>query len=479
VKNISTKVSKRKILWPLIEKTGYILIQFLVSLILARMLAPADFGIIAITNIIIGIASVLTDSCFSQSLIQAKTVGKNEYSTVFYIQLCLSVFLYFIIFILSPFLAVYFNNTNVTNILRVQSLVLIINAFGIVQLAYLQRNYYLKLIAKLNIVSALFSGIISITYASYSCDYNALIAYSLSNSIIYNILLWHYSDWHPILRFKFNAAKELFRYGSKLLISGIMSIFFSNLVALLIGKIISANELGYYNIAKRMKDIPAQLFNNINQRYYFSFFSRNQNEDRVLRRYLNHMVFMLSYFICPLLIMLYITSNSIITFVLSEKWIGAVFYFNIFISFIFFYLLNSFALTILKAKGRSDMFLKLEIFNSTVLLFALAICFLKYSNYFAVAESLINILACCINLYVVGNLINYNIKKLFKDLLSSILPGLIALIAVLLIQIFIINKTIGYNIILILFSISIYMLSAKLMNSKVQKYSLLKLKRLF
>lgn len=422
--------------WALAERFGYLTLQFVSNIVLARLLLPEDFGLIGILLIFVVISEVLVDSGFSTALVQRKNILSVDKSTVFYINLLLSFIIYIFLFFLSPTISDFFNDKNLSLLLRLIEFKIVIDALGTVQFALLKRNMNFRLIAKVRIISILFAVSVSIFLAALGYGVYALIIQHLVFSLLRVILVWIYSEWRPKLEFSFNSLSYLFGFGSKLMLQQILSETYENFQSVLIGKYFCPSDLGFYTQAKQLQYVPVSSLTSVITSVSFPAFSKFQDQKiklkAMVRRNLNALLFINT----PLMCFLTVLAKPIIVLLYSEKWLSSVPYFQFLcLGFGVFLVIHQSNLTLLKAVGRSDYILYLELIKKTLGFIFLIIGMNLYGIWGILYGLLINsFLEMFFNGFFVNKEINYSVLEQFKDLaltlLYSLFPSLVVLVLV-------------------------------------------------
>ncbi len=253
-------------------------IQFLVGIILARLLTPHEFGLIGMLTIFIALSQSFIDSGFANALIRKQDCTQVDYSTVFYFNFVVSIIIYFVLFFSASSISVFFNEPQLELLLQVFGIGLILNAIGTIQRTILTKEINFKLLMRISIVSSIISGIIAITLAYNNFGVWSLVVLTLSRFGFNSLLLWLWGKWMPNLVFSYASFKELFSFGSKLLMSGLLDATYRNIYFLVIGKYFSSIELGYYTKADQFKAIPSQYLTMIIQRVSYPLLSNIQEE---------------------------------------------------------------------------------------------------------------------------------------------------------------------------------------------------------
>lgn len=349
-------------LWMMVERFGYLTIQFISNLALARLLMPEDFGTIGIMMVFITLSNVFIDSGFSASLIQKKEITEKDKSTVFFTNLILSVIVYCLIFIFSPWIAYYFHNNELQNLLRVLGIILIIDAFCAIQNTILMRNMNFKLITQIKLAAIIIAASIAIFLAYKGFGIWALIVQYILYSIIRTITTWIFAKWRPSLAFSKKSFKTLFGFGSKLLLSTFVAELYVNFQQILIGRYYKPSDLGYYSQARQFQQIPTGTISQVINSVAFPAYAKLQNDRTSLKSLFRQNVRIVAYINTPIMMLLASIAHPLIILLYSSKWVGSIGYFQFLcIGFGIFLAIHQCSLSVLKAIGRSDYVLKLEI----------------------------------------------------------------------------------------------------------------------
>ena len=312
------------IVWTLVERMSIQVCQFVIGIILARLLMPEDYGIIGMLAIFMALAQSLLDSGFNRALIQKKDRNDVDYSTVFYFNIVISVLIYLVFFIASPYIAKFYNTPELNDVTKVVSIAVIINALSLVQTAKLtiELNFRLQSIA--SIISTVLSGLIGIVMAYAGYGVWALVAQSLSSAGIRTMVLWFTSHWKPILVFSTSSFKQLFSFGSKLLVGDVIHTIYTNMYTLVIGKAFKLADVGYYNRANGYASLPFSVVGQVVNKVMFPLLSEKQDDNEALVRAYSKM-FRLSLFLyAPLMFGLCALAKPLVVVLIGEKWLGCV-----------------------------------------------------------------------------------------------------------------------------------------------------------
>ena len=313
------KQSIQGVIWTSIQQFGSQGISFIVSILLARLLSPSEFGLVAMILVFISISETILDSGLSQSLIRTVDPDTSDYSTVFYFNLVVSLLLYGILYLSAPFISMFYEQPALTELLRVLGIILIVKAFSIVQLTKLTKEMNFKLQTIILLPALLGSALVAVIMAFNGFGVWSLVAYRLIREILNSSLLWIYSKWKPNLLFSILKFKYHFKFGVNLLFSGILNGVFNNLYALIIGKYFSAAQLGYFNRANSLKQLPVQNLGNILNKVTYPMFSKINNNDQKLRKAYLKVIGLSIFVMSPIMIFMGVLAKPLILFLLSQE----------------------------------------------------------------------------------------------------------------------------------------------------------------
>lgn len=407
--------------WSSIQTFGNQIIGFGVSLILARLLLPAEFGLIAMIGIFMAISSVLIGSGLGGSLIRTDDPTQDDYSTVFVFNLVGSVFLYCVMFLSAPLIADFFERSELISITRIYCLTFIINAFSAVQVTRLHKNLDFKTETKASLTSGLISGVTGVTLAYMDFGVMSLVWMGIAGSLVNVIMLWGQSGWKPSLTFNKQKFRYHFGFGSKLMISSLLDTIFTNAYVLVIGKFFSATQLGFYNRADSMKQLPVSTLSSILSKVTFPIFAEIKNDNVRLKSVYKQIMKMVVFIIAPILALMAAMGEPLLRFLFTEKWLPAVPYFQILCIAGVLYPLHTYNLSILNVKGRSDLFLRLEVIKKILLSIILVISF-SFGIYGLLwGQVIFSFLAFFINTHYSGKFLKYSSLEQLADILPILL----------------------------------------------------------
>lgn len=404
------------VIWTLMQNSGIQIVGFIVSIFLARILAPAEFGIIGMISIFIAVGNVLVNSGMSNSLIRTKNITELDYSTVFTFNLIISILIYFLIFISADKIANYFLTPVLASIIKVYCLTFIINALSVVQLTKLSKDFKFKIQMKISIISVLCSGVLGIYLAYHDFGVWSLVYMYLSQSILSTILLWIYSGWIPDFNFSTEKLKSHFSFGYKLMISGLLDCIFNNSYLVIIGKVFSPTQLGYYTRADSFKQLTSVNYATAISKVTFPILASLNDNTYRLKNALRNSIQMTVFVTAPIILFCGLMAKPIFKLLFTETWLPAVPYFQILSIVGLLYPLHSFNLNILQIKGRTDLFLRLEVYKKVLVAISLLFIF-PFGIYGLLwGQVFVSILGFFINTIYSKSLINYKTTEQIKDI---------------------------------------------------------------
>lgn len=396
-------------------------IGFIISVVLARLLLPAEFGIIGMIAIFMGIGGALVDSGLASSLIRTPDANEDDFSTVFYFNILGSIIIYFILYLTAPFIANFFEQPILKNITRVYGVTFIINAFSTIQLARLTQMMDFKTQMKVSVPSIIGGGLLGIVLAYMGYGVWSLVWMRLFQSFLNSLQLWIVSKWKPSFIFNVKKFKYHFHFGYKLLLSGLLDTVFTNIYTLIIGKLFVPAQLGFYTRANSVVQLPVENISGALNKVTYPLFAQIKDDNERLKNVYKKILQMVSFLIAPTLIIMGVLATPLFRFVFTEKWLQAVPYFQILCISGFMYPFHFYNLNILNVKGRSDLFLKLEIIKK-VLMVATIIISIPFGMYGLLWGMVImSALALSINAHYSGKFIHYNGFEQLKDVLPILL----------------------------------------------------------
>ena len=404
-------------IWSLLQNMGGRGLSFLVTIILARLLTPAYFGLIGMLSIFITISQALVFSGFNEALIQKKDIDEGDYSSVFWLNLVVSMMLYCVLFFSAPFISSFYDQTALTDITRVYAIVFVVNAFSYVQETRLRREMRFRTLTVMQLPSAIVGGIVSILMAFMGMGVWSIVALELVTRFVFAVQISLYSHWRPLFIFEFSKVKRLFDFGWKLMASSLLNAIYQNIYTVVIGKFFSLNSVGYYQTAYKVVKTPSSTLSNSLGTVVFSAFSSIQDDDVRLKIAYKGIITQVLFWICPAFLFTAILADPLFDMVFGTQWMPAVPYFRMLCIVGVFYPLNAYNLTIVKVKGRSDLFLKLELIKKLVVSIGVVIS-VPLGVFFLVGFQAVSaIISYYINSYFSGRFIQYPMKEQIRDIL--------------------------------------------------------------
>ena len=415
-------------LWMMVERFGYLTIQFISNLVLARLLMPEDFGTIGLMMVFITLANVFVDSGFSASLIQKENVTEQDKSTVFITNLILAFFVYGILFVVAPRIANYFHNEALLSLLRVLGIILLIDAFCAIQNTILTREMNFKLLTKIKLASIIIAAIVAVSLAYKGFGIWALVVQYIVYSTIRTIVTWLVSNWKPMLGFSKESFDTLFSFGFKLLLSTFVAELYVNFQQILIGRFYKPADLGYYSQARQFQQIPTGTISQVINTVAFPAYAKLQNDREALRELFRQNVRLVGYFNTAIMMLLASIAQPLIILLYSSKWIGSIGYYQFLcVGFGIFLAVHQCSLSVLKAVGRSDYVLKLEIVKK-ILGVVLIIIGLNIYGIWGILYALVlnSFIEIFLNGHYLSKELNYNGFNQIMDILPSIIVSSIS-----------------------------------------------------
>lgn len=466
--------------WSAIERFSVQGIQFVIGLILARLLTPSDYGIIGMVAIFMAISQTIIDSGFSKALIQKQDRTEVDFSTAFFFNIIVGLICYLILFLASPYIASFFNEPILKDVLRVLAINLFLNSLAVVPIAKLSIKVDFKTQSKASIVSTILSGALGIVLAYKGVGVWALVAQSVSHSFINVVVLWYLLKWRPQWKYSWKSFKKLFGYGSNVLVAGIVSTIYANINTLVIGKFYTPNDLGNFTRGQQFPSLLSTNLTTIVQRVTFPILSKIQDDDNRLSSVYRDYIKISSLGIFFLLILLSFIADPLVTFLLTDKWIDAVIYLQVFCYALMFDHICAINLNLLYVKGKTNLVLRLEIIKKSIA-FIILMSSIPFGVFaICLSQVVYTQVAVYINTYYTGKLLNLGYFKQLKDYMPYFIISLIACLPCWLIQNIeglhpILSIILGGTIAVVIYVILLYVIKDDIF----KKYILSEIKRRF
>ncbi|HRP31124.1 MAG TPA: lipopolysaccharide biosynthesis protein [Agriterribacter sp.] len=424
------------IIWTLAQQTGVQGVNFLVQLCLARILLPEAFGLIAIVQIFIAIGNALMDGGMTASLIRMEKPDQRDFSTVFFINLLSSIVFYLILFIAAPYISEFFKQPLLTPIIRIYPISFVIQALVGVQTAKLTKEMNFKLQMYMQIPATFCGGLVGLLLAYTGAGVWSLVWMQLTTAFLFMIQHWFRTNWRPSFIIDREKLRFHFNFGYKLTLSSLITSIYIHSYTLIIGKLYSATQLGYFNQANTLRMFPVTNITIALQKVTYPVFSSLQHNNEKLKQAFKKITSLVFFIICPVMMSLILLASPLFRFALTEKWLPAVPYFQILCISAIVYPHSLYNLNIVLAKGRSDLHFKLELLKkgSSVLFFLLIIPFGIWGVVYASALSMF--IQAFINALYSGRMINYSFRSQVLDIMPTVLIATSSMFIVYFLQVF-------------------------------------------
>lgn len=427
--NIKNKVLSG-LFWKIMENGGVQGVQFVVSIVLARLLSPDEYGIISLITIFITIANVFVQSGFNTALIQKKEADEVDFSSVFYLSLGVAAILYAALFLAAPFIGNFYDKPELSPVLKVLSLILFFGAFNSIQTAVVSRRMQFRKLFFSSLGAVAASGMLGIACAGLGAGVWALVIQQLSYQLISGIILWFTVRWRPRRLFSWERVRVLFSFGWKLLCSSLIDTVYNNVYGLIIGKIYNSEMLAHYD---KGNQFPQLLVNNINgaiQSVMLPALSTSQDERERMKAMVRRSITTSSFLVVPMMAGLMAVAEPMISLLLTDKWLPCVPFLRLMCLSYAFWPIHTANLQAINAMGRSDVFLKLEIIKKGIGIAAL-IAGLPFGVYVMVAlKPVVSLISTFVNAWPNQKLLGYSLKEQWADLLPSFLLSAVMGVAV-------------------------------------------------
>ena len=411
--------------WSFIDNSASLGLSFIFGLILARLLSPREFGLIGMITIFIAIAGAFVNSGFGAALIRKQDCTQADYSTVFYFNLIIGLLFYLLLFFTAEEISKFFNEPLLKPMVRVLSLGIIINALTLIQSIRLTKRIDFKLQTKVSIIAIVLSGSVGIVMAFTGYGVWSLIVKIILGYLLTFLLLWYWNKWKPSLIFSVASFKELFSFGSKLLASGLIDTIYTNIYYLVIGKYYTAVELGYYTRAEQFQSLPSSNIQGVIGRVSYPVLTTIQDDIPRLREVYKKMIRSTMFITFVLMLGMAAVARPMVLSLIGEKWEPSVIYLQMLCFVGMFFPLHALNLGMLTVKGRSDLFLRLEIIKKALAVPVIIIGVICGIKAMILGMLLLTLIAYYLNSYWSGRLIGYSFLEQIKDILPSFLLAVV------------------------------------------------------
>ena len=411
------KKTVKGVMWSSVERFSMQGVHFLVTLILARMLTPDDFGLIGMLLVFIAISQSLIESGFSLALIRKQDRNDVDNSTVFYFSVITSLFVYLLFYAIAPWVSLFFHEPQLTELMRVLCVVIIFNSFSIIQRVLFTATIDFRTQAKATTIAAVLSGIVGIVCAYKGAGVWALVIQYLANSFLNTVLLWYYSSWRPLLVFSWKSFKELYFFGFNLMLVGVLETLYQNSYQIFIGKFFSASSLGHFTQAKTIANFPSSNLSGVISRVTYPIMSTIQDDNERLSEVYRRLARIIAFGVFPLMCGLAALSVPTIHALIGSKWhFAAILMVPLSFSFMF-YPIHAINMNVLQVKGKSKLYLKSEMIKKVI-----SIAFLVGTIPFGIVvmcygRIVSSILTLLVNIFYTSRQVEISLYSLIKDLL--------------------------------------------------------------
>lgn len=427
--NIRQKVFSN-LLWRFAERMGAQLVQFVVSIILARILAPEAYGVVALITVFTSILQVFVDSGLGNALIQKKKADQLDFSTVFYTNIIFCIILYIALFFLAPVLADFYDQPSMVWLIRVLGITVLISGIKNVQQAYVSRNMLFRKFFYATLLGTVLAAIVGIVMAYKGFGAWALVTQQVLNVTVDTIVLWIIVKWRPTRQFSFQRLRTLFSYGWKLLVSSLIDATYNNARQLVIGKVYSTEDLAYYNRAKQMPNLLVDNVNSSIDSVLLPSMSSVQDKRDMVKSMTRRAIKTSMFIMAPLMIGLAAVANNLVVTLLTEKWLPCVPFLMILSVYYMFWPIHTANLNAIKALGRSDIFLKLEVAKKVAGV-AILIVSLRFGPlgiaFGMLAEGVVSL---AVNMWPNRKILEYGYIEQIRDIIKPVILAIIMGLAI-------------------------------------------------
>lgn len=411
--------TKKGIYWTFFNMFATNGLSFIVGIIMARLLSPSDYGITALPAVFMAVANIFINAGFATAMIRKAELKEEDLSTAFIYSTAVGITCYMILFFCAPLIADFYNVPVLIPLLRVTALTFIWSPLSIPQNIIMQRKLDFKTPTKIAITTNIIGSIIGISLAYMGYGLWSLVASGVVSSISTVILTWFAVRWLPTTGWSKDSFKYLWDFGNKMMASALLDTVYCNIAPIIIGKYYSTADLGVYNRAQNYVNLIAKQGTGVIQKVTFPVLSKLQSDDEALERNYRKMLKVSAFVLFPVMTLLAALAKPFIIILVTEKWIGSVILLQLLCFDFMWYPIHAINLNLLQVKGRSDLFLKLEIWKRLLCLTVMA-CTLPFGLIYFVAAGIISSFICLfINTYYTGKLINVGFMKQMRDLLPT------------------------------------------------------------
>jgi O-antigen/teichoic acid export membrane protein len=429
MENSLKKKTLHALSWSFLESAGLLGVRFVLGIVLARLLFPEQFGLIGMLTIFMAVAQSFLDSGFGAALIQKRDVTQIDTCSIFYFNIAVGVAAAALLCLFAPWIAAFYNQPILTPLTRAMSLTIVINSFGLIQGTILAKQINFKTLTKVSLIASIMSGIIGVILAATGFGVWSLVVQQIFSTFFRTVFLWLSHTWRPALIFSLKSLREMFSFGSRLLASGLLEQIFSNIYLLVIGKLFSAADLGFFTRAQTFGELPSQTLSGMVGQVTFPVFSTIQDDPARLKRGMKKALTVLVLVNFPMMIGLAIIGRPLVLMLLTEKWAGCIRYLQLLCLVGLLYPLHVINLNLLKALGRSDLFFRLEIIKKVLIIINIALTWRWGISAMIYGMIALSTICYYLNSYYTGILIGYPLREQLRDLapylIMAVLMGVV------------------------------------------------------
>ena len=403
------------VVWNFIEKVLIRGVSFFISIILARLLSPSDYGLIGMLAVFVSISNVFIEGGLAKALIQRQDCQDIDFSTAFVANVGMSLVIYLVMFISAPWIAAFYNEPILIPLTRILSLNFILGSFNIVQRAKLMAQVDFKSLAQINVISTIVSGLVGIAMAYWGTGVWALVGQTLCSTIVLIVLLPIYSKWTPSINFSKDSFSQLFGFGSKLMATGVYSVVLNNISTICIGRFYKSSQLGFYTRASQFSEMISSTMYDVLGNVTFPVLSHLQDDHEKLVAVYRKSLFLTAMIIFPIMILCALLARPMVLILLTEKWLPCVVLMQWLFLARMFTPLSAINMNILNAIGRSDLFMKLDFSKAPLILVVLAITIPISVEAITIGSFCTSFICFFINAYLPGRIFGYGAIKMIQD----------------------------------------------------------------
>lgn len=413
------------VFWTSLGNVANFSVNFVVGIILARLLSPSDYGLIAMITVFFSIAQCFISSGFGNALVRKQDVTNDDFSTAFIFNVSASIIFFVILFLVAPLIADFYNKPILASLVRAESICMVIGSINIVQNTRFTRRIDFKTTMKIGLTTNIVGSVVGISSAYSGLGVWAIVVMDITRQLVSSTLLWKASPWRPKMIWSKKSFQYLWGYGSKLLASNLLNTIYNNIYPIVIGKFFSAASLGNYTRAQGFVTFPSSNITSVVQRVTFPVLSQIQEDDERLIAGYRRMLKMITFVVFPMTIGMAAVAKPMVLVLLTDKWAECIPYLQLLCFSAMWHPVHAINLNLLQVKGRSDLFLKLEIIKKVIATVVMVVAIPFGVLAMCAGTVLTSYASLFLNTYYTGKLVDYSIFKQLKDLFPSIVLSLL------------------------------------------------------